>query len=80
MALNGNTFETISSNKNIVLLGYFNCMGKISSPIAKFVNDKIIQNEEEWKEYIQEVMKHPDEIDKLNVRKFANNILIKAKN
>lgn len=69
------TFQEISKAKKISFKGYFSCMGAPSPAISNFIHETIITNEDEWEEYIKEVVKHPNEKDIQNARKFANDIL-----
>ncbi len=65
------TFENTCKNKNIELLGYFNCMGKASEPIEGFIRQEIITDDDEWNEYLPALRKHPDSNDIENAKKFA---------
>jgi flavodoxin len=69
------TFEKTKEEKNVELLGYFSCMGVPTPAIANFIQKAIIQSEEEWKEYITEVRKHPNKEDLQNARNFAEKII-----
>jgi flavodoxin len=73
------TFENIKIEKNIDFKGYFRCQGSPSPPIAEFINNAIIPDNDEWNEYIKEAKKHPDETDIENARNFARDILKKFK-
>lgn len=69
------TFENTCSSKNIEFMGYFHCQGKASPPIEGFIRQEIIQDEDEWNEYLPDLRKHPDANDIENARKFAVEIL-----
>ena len=69
------TFHEASETKKIDFKAYFSCMGKPSPPIANFIHEVIIKDENEWKEYMEEVAKHPNEEDLQNARKFARDVL-----
>ncbi len=72
------TYKTLQNEKNIDYKGYFRCMGVPSKPIEGFIHAQIITEDEEWAEYIAEVVKHPDETDIENAKKFAQEILDKC--
>jgi flavodoxin len=65
------TFENTCSTKNIEFLGYFHCQGKASPPIEDFIRQEIIQDEDEWNEYLPDLRKHPDSHDIENAKQFA---------
>jgi flavodoxin len=65
----------LCKKKGIEYLGYFHCQGKPSPEIADFIHRVIVTEEEEWKEYIKEVNRHPDEEDILNAKAFVQDIL-----
>ena len=69
------TFQQVSKTKKIDFKGYFSCMGVPSSAIANFIHETIIKNENEWEEYMEEVVKHPNQTDMQDARKFARDIL-----
>ena len=69
------TFERLQNEKKIDYKGFFRCMGVPSKSIEIFIHAKIITEEGEWEEYMEEVVKHPDETDIENARKFAKEIL-----
>ena len=71
------TFENACKDKNIGFLGYFHCQGKASEPIEKFIRQAIITDDDEWKEYLPELRKHPDSTDIENAKKFAQEIIEK---
>ena len=50
-------------------------MGVPSKPIEMFIHAKIITEKGEWEEYLEEVVKHPNEVDIENAKKFAQEIL-----
>jgi flavodoxin len=65
----------LCKKRGIDYLGYFHCQGKPSPEIADFIHRVIVTEEEEWQEYIEEVNRHPDEEDILNVKAFVQDIL-----
>ncbi len=69
------TYEKLQTEKNIDYKGYFRCMGVPSKPIERFIHSKIITDDEEWVEYVEIVVKHPDEKDIENAKKFAKEII-----
>ena len=69
------TFESLQNEKKIDYKGYYRCMGKPSKPIEVFVHKTIITEENEWEEYLLEIVKHPNEADIENAKKFAEKIL-----
>jgi len=69
------SFERISQEKGIELLGYFSCQGAPSPPIEAFIHSTIIPDDEEWEAYIAEVRKHPNEADMKQAREFARAVL-----
>lgn len=72
------TLEWTCKKKEIECLGYFNCMGKPSDAIEKFIRKQIITEEDEWNDYIQVVKIHPDDEDIKNAKQFAEEILSKV--
>ncbi len=73
------SFNKASQEKQIDFLGYFNCQGAPSAPIEAFIHNEIIIDEDEWKEYIAEVRKHPDTEDLQQAKEFARQVLAKCK-
>ena len=71
------TFEWTCKKKKIECLGYFNCMGKPSKAIERFIRKQIITNDDEWDVYLEIVKKHPNEEDFQNAKKFAQEVLAK---
>lgn len=69
------TFETTCQEKSIEFLGYFNCMGAPSPPIAEFIHSQIITDEEEWETYLPKIQAHPTPEDLSNARAFALKVL-----
>jgi len=69
------SFNKASEEKRIGFLGYFNCQGAPSPPIEEFIRKTIVTDEDEWKEYIEEVRLHPTEEDLQNAREFARMVL-----
>ncbi len=69
------TFEKLKIEKEIDFKGYFNCQGAPSPPIEKFIHKRIVTDENEWKEYLEEVKKHPNTTDIESAKKFARDIL-----
>ena len=72
------TYEKLQTEKNIDYKGYFRCMGVPSKPIEGFIHNEIITDKDEWIEYLEEIVKHPNEIDVENAKKFAKDILAKC--
>ena len=68
------TFERISREKGIDYKGYFNCMGAPNPGIETFIKGMIVQDEEEWEEYLEEVKKHPSSEDLENAKLFAERV------
>ncbi len=69
------TFEILQTEKNVDYKGYFRCMGVPSKPIEGFINAQIVTDDEEWAEYMEIVVKHPDEKDIKNAKKFAKEVI-----
>jgi flavodoxin len=69
------SFNKASEKKRIGFLGYFSCQGVPSPPIEEFIHGTIVTDEDEWKEYIEEVVLHPNEEDLQNARGFARMVL-----
>ena len=69
------SFNKASEEKRIGFLGYFSCQGAPSPPIEEFIRRTIVTDEDEWKEYIEEVRLHPTEEDLQNAREFARMVL-----
>lgn len=71
------SYEIFTKNNKIEFLGFFNCMGKPSTAIEKFIHDNIVTDEEQWDLYSEIIKKHPDEKDIADAKKFAKEILKK---
>jgi flavodoxin len=69
------TFETTCQEKQIKFLGYFNCMGAPSPPIAEFIHSQIIKDEDEWRAYLPKIQTHPTKEDLRRARVFAREAL-----
>jgi flavodoxin len=69
------SFENTCREKGIQFLGYFHCQGVASKPIERFIHREIITSEEEWKEYLPELQKHPTPEDLQNAKDFARRII-----
>ena len=69
------TFETLSKEKGLNLLGYFHCQGAPSPPIEEFIRSTIVTDAGQWDEYIEEVKKHPTANDINNAKEFVRNLL-----
>jgi flavodoxin len=72
------TFYKFSIEKGLDFLGYFHCQGMPSPPIAEFIHDEIIPEDEEWRKYIAESIDHPNDQDLDDARIFARKILLLA--
>ena len=73
------TFEQVSEEKQGAFLGYFHCQGVPSPPIEAFIHNTIVTADDEWKTYVEEVRKHPNEEDLEKAQKFALRILAECK-
>lgn len=69
------TFERLSAVKGIDFLGFFHCQGAPIPPIAEFIHQEIIPDEQEWGEYINEVNQHPNKQDFEDAKVFAREII-----
>ena len=74
----GPTFERVCHEKEIAFLGYFHCMGAPSKPIEVFIRREIITSDEEWKDYLPEVLAHPNLQDFKNAQEFVQRIISEA--
>ena len=72
------SFRRASQEKQIDFLGYFGCQGAPSPPIEQFIHNTIVTDEDEWKTYIEEARKHPNEEDVQKAREFARQVLIRC--
>ena len=72
------SLRRVSEEKGIEFLGYFGCMGAPSPPIEQFIHSQIVTDEGEWKEYVEEVRKHPDEDDLRQAGEFAVQVLARC--
>ena len=71
------TFENACKNKKIEFMGYFHCRGKPNPGIEGFIRQAIITDDDEWKEFLPELRKHPDPNDIENAKKFTREIIDK---
>lgn len=69
------TFETLSKEKGIELLGFFHCQGAPSPQIAAFIHNTVVPDEKQWEAYIAGAREHPTEEDIEAARQFARNVL-----
>jgi len=65
------TLGKVTSEKSVSYKGFFRCMGAPTPEIENFIHTQIISDEKEFKEYVEEARKHPDEQDIENAQKFA---------
>jgi flavodoxin len=72
------TLKKASDQKGFELLGYFHCQGVPISPIAEFIHQEIIPDEEEWDDYINAVREHPNEEDLTQAKAFAQEVFKKV--
>jgi hypothetical protein len=72
------SFDRVSQEKGIDFLGYFHCQGAPSPPIEEFIRNTIVTDETEWKMYVEQVRKHPNEEDLQKARKFVLQVLAKC--
>ena len=70
------TFSEFSIDKGFDLLGYFHCQGMPSPPIAEFIHEEIIPEDEEWRKYIADSTDHPNEQDLDDARNFTREVLM----
>ena len=69
------SYERGCQEKGIEYKGHFNCMGAPNPGIEIFIKHAIIQDEDEWALYLEEVKKHPSPEDMENAKLFARNVL-----
>jgi flavodoxin len=69
------SFESISKEKQIDFKGYYHCQGTPNLRIKIFIRFAIIRSHNEWKEYIQEARKHPNQEDLERASDFARKII-----
>ena len=72
------SFGQACRQKGIEFLGYYGCMGAPSPPIEQFIHNTIVTEEDEWKTYVEEVRRHPDEEDLQQAGEFAQQVLAKC--
>ena len=72
------SFERISQEKEIELLGYFSCQGAPSPPIEAFIRSEVMPDDEDIEVYLTEMRKHPNEKDMEKARKFTRAVLSKS--
>ena len=72
------SFRRASREKQIDFLGYFSCQGAPSPPIEQFIHNTVVTDEDDWKTYIEEARKHPNEEDVHKAREFARQVLIRC--
>ncbi|MBS7632205.1 flavodoxin domain-containing protein [Candidatus Bathyarchaeota archaeon] len=69
------SFEDISQEKHIDFRGYYHCQGSPSFRIKLFIRFQIIRSQSEWKKYIEEAKKHPNQQDLKRASDFAQKII-----
>jgi len=69
------TFEAVSKEKGIDLLGYFHCQGAPSPPVEGFIRNTVIPDEKQWDEYIADARKHPTAEDIEAAKEFTKKLL-----
>jgi flavodoxin len=69
------SFESISKEKQIDFKGYYHCQGSPNLRIRMFRHSTIIKPNKEWKAYIQEARKHPNQEDLEKASNFARKII-----
>lgn len=72
------SFGQACREKGIEFLGYYGCMGAPSAPIEQFIHNTIVTEEDEWKAYLEEVRRHPDQEDLQKAGEFAQQVLAKC--
>ena len=71
------TFETVSKERGIDLIGYFHCQGAPSPQIEDFIRNNI-PDVTQWDGYFEDVHKHPTPQDIEAAKKFARDTLAKC--
>ncbi|MFC2099648.1 flavodoxin family protein [Candidatus Bipolaricaulota bacterium] len=69
------TFETVSKEKGIGLLGFFHCQGAPSPQVEAFIRNTVVPDEKQWDEYIADARKHPTAEDIEAAREFTRKLL-----
>ena len=69
------TFERLSREKGIDLLGFFHCQGAPNPQIEAFIHNTIIPDEKQWDEYIEDVRERPTAEDVQAAREFTRSVL-----
>lgn len=69
------SFRQAGRVKGMVFLGYFGCQGAPSAPIEQFIHSRIVTDADEWKVYVDEARKHPDEGDLRKAKEFAREVM-----
>jgi flavodoxin len=65
------TFETISTEKGIKLLGCFDCQGYLSADLQPYVKKARKASDDEWNKIVEKMTGHPDGEDEKKARAFA---------
>jgi flavodoxin len=71
------SFHRLSADKGFDFLGFFHCQGAPVPPIAEFIHQEIIPDEQEWEEYLNEVRDHPNQKDIDDAKTFAREVIQK---
>jgi flavodoxin len=69
------SFESVSKEKQIDFKGCYHCQGAPNFRIRVFIRFAVIKSRKDWKAYIQEARKHPNQADLENAANFARKIL-----
>ena len=72
------SFDDISKEKNIALLGSFDCEGRLSPQLKPMVQEARNLSDEEWAKRMAELDKHPSADDEQKAKEFAKEVLSKA--
>ncbi len=67
--------KTACQKNDMEYKGYFNCQGALIESLYEMVKNEQNMTDEEWEDWVNEMVDHPNEDDEANARVFAKEVL-----